>query len=93
MKITSPPSRYDRLLTICFAVLLAIQVLYLLIGFASIPSYYHRVTTQTVESVVYYGKVQISNELVAQMAAARGFRADITHMAVHGWCSSCGGPQ
>ena len=71
MKITSPPSRYDRLLTVCFAVLLAIQVLYLLIGFASIPSYYHRVTTQTVESVVYYGKVQISNELVAQMAAAR----------------------
>jgi hypothetical protein len=32
-------------------------------------------------------------EFVAGMAAARGFRADITHMAVHGWCSSCGGPQ
>ena len=72
MKLTIPPSRHDRLLTICFAVLLAIQVLYLLIGFASIPTYYHRVTTQTVESVVYYGEVQISNELVAQMAAARG---------------------
>ncbi len=49
-------------------------MLYLLIGFASIPSYYHRVTTQTVESVVYYGKVQISNALVAQMAARGGCR-------------------
>ena len=62
----------NRLLTVCFAVLLAVQVLYLLIGFASIPLYYHRVTAETIEPVVYYGKVQISNELVAQMAVERG---------------------
>jgi hypothetical protein len=81
MKITIPPSRYDRLLTVCFAVLLAIQVLYPLIGFASIPSYYHRVTTQTVASVVYYGEVQISDELVAQMASERGL--SLTQYAVY----------
>ena len=52
--------------------LLAVQLLYLLIGFASIPSYYHRVTMQTIEPVVYYGQVQMSNELAAQMAEARG---------------------
>ena len=66
------PSNINRLLTCFFAVLLMIQALYLLAGFASIPLYYHRVTTQTIESVVYYGKVQISNELVAEMVAARG---------------------
>ena len=37
--------------------------------------------------------VEVAAEFVAGMAAARGFRADVTHMAVHGWCSSCGGPQ
>jgi hypothetical protein len=62
----------NRLLTIIFAFFLVIQVLYLLIGFASIPMYYHRVTTQMIEPVVYYGQVQISNELVAQMATQRG---------------------
>ncbi len=65
-------SSSNRLLTSVFAVFLAIQVLYLLIGVASIPLYYHRVTTQTIEPVVYNGKVQISNELVVQMAAERG---------------------
>ena len=68
----SHSSGLNRLLTIFFAVLLAVQVLYLLIGFASIPLYYHRVTAETIEPVVYYGKVQINNELVAQMASARG---------------------
>jgi hypothetical protein len=62
----------NRLLTIVFAFFLVIQVLYLLIGFASIPVYYHRVTTQMIEPVIYYGQVQISNELVAQMATERG---------------------
>ena len=70
--MNSNSSGLNRLLTIVFAVLLAVQVLYLLIGFASIPSYYHRVTAETIESVVYYGRVQISNELVAQMAVDRG---------------------
>ncbi len=66
------PTALNRLLTIFFAALLAIQVIYLLIGFASIPEYYQRVTTQTIEPVVYYGEVQLSNELVAGMASARG---------------------
>jgi hypothetical protein len=62
----------NRLLTIFFAAMLTIQVGYLLIGLASHPVYYHRVTTQTIEPVIYYGEVQISNELVAQMATERG---------------------
>jgi hypothetical protein len=69
------PSRVNRLLTVFFAVLLAIQVLYLLIGLASIPRYYQRVTTQAIgveKPVVYYGEVQISNETVSQMAVERG---------------------
>ena len=70
--MNSHSSGLNRLLTIVFAVLLAVQVLYLLIGFASIPLYYHRVTAETIDPVVYYGKVQISNELVAQKAAERG---------------------
>ncbi|MCW5861245.1 MAG: hypothetical protein KIS63_23305 [Caldilineales bacterium] len=65
-------SRFNRLLTMFFALLLAIQVVYLVVGYVSIPMYFHRVTTQTVEPVVYNGQVQYSNELVAQMAAVRG---------------------
>jgi len=65
-------SNINHLLTIFFAVILMIQVGYLLIGIASHPVYYHRVTTQTIEPVIYYGKVQISNELVARMATERG---------------------
>jgi hypothetical protein len=65
-------SGFNRLLTIFFAVILIIQLAYLLIGLASIPVFYQRVSTQTIEPVIYYGEVQISNELVAQMAANRG---------------------
>jgi hypothetical protein len=65
-------SNINRLLTIFFAAMLMIQVGYLLIGFASNPVYYHRVTTQTIEPVIYYGEVQISNNLVALMATGRG---------------------
>ncbi len=53
-------SRFNRLLTIFFALLLAIQVVYLVVGYVSIPMYFHRVTTQTVEPVVYNGQVQYS---------------------------------
>ena len=74
-------SGLNRLLTIIFAMLLAAQVLYLLIGFASAPVYYHRVTAETIEPVVYYGKVQISNELVAQMADERAM--SLTQYAVY----------
>ncbi len=37
--------------------------------------------------------VALAGEFVAGLTAARGFRADVTHMAVHGWCASCGGPR
>ena len=47
------------------------QALYLLAGFASIPLYYHRVTTSDYHRSLLR-KVQISNELVAEMAAERG---------------------
>lgn len=37
--------------------------------------------------------VALAAQLVDGLAAQRGFRADITHMAVHGWCASCEGPR
>ncbi|HSN73824.1 MAG TPA: hypothetical protein VL334_01890 [Anaerolineae bacterium] len=64
--------RFNHLFTIVFAVLLALQVLYLLVGIASIPIYYQRVTAQTIEPVIYYGQVQLSNTIVEQMASERG---------------------
>ncbi|MBI5565022.1 MAG: hypothetical protein HY870_09010 [Chloroflexi bacterium] len=36
------------------------------------PMYYQRVITQTIEPVIYYGQVQLSNELTAQLAFERG---------------------
>ena len=37
--------------------------------------------------------VAAAADFVAGIAAERGFRADVTHMAVHGWCAACGGPR
>jgi len=65
-------STVNRLLTIFFAILLAGQVIYLLIGFASNLRYYQRVTDRSMPTVVVYGEVQLSNEGVSQMAADRG---------------------
>jgi hypothetical protein len=42
------PNRANRILTIIFAVLLMVNVGHLLMGFASIPVYYERVTTLTI---------------------------------------------
>jgi len=62
----------NRLLILCFALALAINVGYTLVGLASIPTYYERVTTQTVEPYVIGDRTVISNELVAKEAAERG---------------------
>ena len=61
----------DRLLIFCFALGLTINVGYTLVGLASIPNYYQRATTQTIEPYVIDDRVVISNELVAAEAAER----------------------
>ena len=33
--------------------------------------------------------VQAAGDFVARVEAERGFRADVTHMAIHGWCADC----
>lgn len=62
----------NRLLILCFATALAINVGYTLVGLASIPTYHERVTTQTVEPYVVAGIEAISDEMVAREAAERG---------------------
>jgi hypothetical protein len=61
-----------RLLAFCFALALAVNVSYTLVGLASIPAYYERVTTQTIEPYALAGITFISNEMVAKEAAERG---------------------
>jgi hypothetical protein len=65
-------SRRERLLILFFAFAFFLNVGYMLLGFASIPLYYQRVVTQTVEPVVVGGQVQISNEIITGEAAERG---------------------
>ena len=61
----------DRLLIVCFAAALAINVGYTLVGLASIPAYYERVTTQTIEPYVFVDREVVSNELAAREASER----------------------
>ncbi len=68
----SQNSRFDRTLTYTFAAILMLQVGFMLIGFASTPLYYQRVSTQTVEPVSIAGEVILSNAIVERMAAIRG---------------------
>jgi len=62
----------NRLLILCFAVAMVVNVGYTLVGLASIPSYYERVTTQTVEPYVVANHTVVSNELEAKEADERG---------------------
>jgi hypothetical protein len=62
----------NRLLILCFAVALAINVGYTLVGLGSIPAYYERVTTQTVEPYVIGGQTIVSNQQMETEAAERG---------------------
>jgi hypothetical protein len=51
---------------------MVVNVGYTLVGLASIPSYYERVTTQTVEPYVVANHTVVSNELEAKEADERG---------------------
>ena len=62
----------NRLLILCFAIALAINVGYTFVGLASIPTYYESVTTQTVEPYVVADQTVVSNELMEREAAERG---------------------
>jgi Fur family ferric uptake transcriptional regulator len=37
--------------------------------------------------------VQAAADFVARVEAERGFRAEVTHLALHGWCAACAGPR
>ncbi len=62
----------ERLLILFFGVLVFLNIIHLLIGFASIPGYYQRVTSQTIETVELAGTTFFSNEMVQQAAKERG---------------------
>lgn len=63
------PNRTNRILTLVFAALLALNVAYLLAGFVSIPRYYERVTTLTIEPYPMPAASYLTNEQAAQNAA------------------------
>jgi hypothetical protein len=64
-------TRYDWRVIAC-ATLIAIDLLYLVIGLASLPRFYRRVSTLTVEPYYQIGQIAISNDIVQIAAAARG---------------------
>jgi hypothetical protein len=65
-------NRTNRVLTICFAALLFVNIGYLLLGFASIPRYYERVTTLTLQPYDVPAANYPTNESVQQSAAEHG---------------------
>jgi hypothetical protein len=80
------PNRTNRVLTIVFAALLLINVAHLLIGFASIPRYYERVTTLTIEPYPMPAASYLTNEQAAQNAARHNMNLSqyaISQMVYH----------
>jgi hypothetical protein len=65
-------NRTNHVLTIGFAVLLFVNIGYLLLGFASIPRYYERVTTLTIQPYDVPAANYPTNESVQQSAAEHG---------------------
>lgn len=65
-------SRSNRVLTIFFAALFFINVAYLLLGFASIPRYYERVTTLSIPQSKVSFATYPTNEGVQQSASEHG---------------------
>jgi hypothetical protein len=65
-------SRANRVLTILFMVLCAINFGYLLLGFLSIPGYYQRTTTLTIQLYEMPGANFPTNTNIAQSAAEHG---------------------
>lgn len=59
-------------LTLTFAVLIVFDLLYLALGFASLPLYYQRVSTLTVEPYYQLEQIAINSEIVLAAANARG---------------------
>ena len=62
-------NRFNRILTIFFAALFLLNVAHLLLGFASIPGYYERVTTLTIPPMPVSGGNFLTNEEAAENAA------------------------
>jgi hypothetical protein len=87
--------RTNRVLTILFAMLFLVNVSRVLVGFASLPLYYQRVTTLTVPPNTTTNNTYPTNESVAAGAAARalsleqyaGFQV-IYHSAIALLCSA-----
>ncbi|GHO49066.1 hypothetical protein [Ktedonospora formicarum] len=69
--VTSRSAR-ERLLLWFFVALFFVNVVFLLVGFASLPLYYERVTALTIEPYVIGTQVFISNAFVQSGAATRG---------------------
>jgi len=65
-------SRANRILTRLFAALIVVNLFYLLLGFLSIPVYYERVTTLTIQAALIPGANYPTNAEVARSAAAQG---------------------
>lgn len=61
-------NKLNRVLTILFAALFLLNAGYLLMGFASIPRYYERVTTLTIEPYPMFAASYLTNEQAAQNA-------------------------
>jgi hypothetical protein len=65
-------SKANRVLTILFMVLCTVNFGYLLVGFLSIPGYYERVTTLTIQLYDVPGANYPTNESVKQAATEHG---------------------
>lgn len=74
-------SRYDRILRGIFGLLILYVASVILISLASLPRYYHRVTTGAVPTLTVGGEDMISNAMVASWAAERGM--DLQTYAVY----------
>ncbi len=79
-------SNLNRILTIVFAILVAIEIGYLVVGLASIPTYYQRVTQQTIETTQLFGREFVSNAWIAQAAEQRNL--SLTQYALYRIISS-----
>jgi hypothetical protein len=65
-------TRGSRALTLLFAALFFVQVGLSILGLLSIPAFYERVTTLTVDPVIIGGQPLITNEMLESEAAKRG---------------------
>ena len=79
-------NKLNRVLTIFFAALFLLNAGYLLIGFASIPRYYERVTTLTIEPYPMFAASYLTNEQAAENAVKHNMTLSqyaVTQVAYH----------